>query len=165
MLLFQDFEAVLGKDYDRGLELLKQFAEAKSGAKPEYIIQEIEFPATRYLGKRSIVAMADMGTHFQQVMPEVGAAFADTKTAMTDDPAGLYYTWDEANQQSDLAIVIPAAPGTTIDGLTAIDIPASKALMIVYTGHTMVPYLHTKPWMPTSKPIIWKWATLSSKNT
>lgn len=134
MLLIQDFKGMIENDYDEGLAFLKQEAESILPAPPDLTVKEVDFPATYYLVKRATVAMKDMGTHFQTVMPEVGMAFANAGLEMAGTPSGLFYSWDEEQQNSDLAIGIPAAAGSTLDGLEAISLPAGRALQIDYVG-------------------------------
>jgi effector-binding domain-containing protein len=61
-------------------------------------------------------------------------AFSENSIEMTGTPTGLFYTWDEETQTSDVAIGIPAAKGETINGLTSIELPAGRALQIDYIG-------------------------------
>jgi len=132
MLLFRDMEGMLGDYYEEGLGYLKTYVESNKTS--EYKVDKIDFPATRYLVQRATVKMADMGQHFQTVMPEVAKAFLDSKVKMAGPTSGLFYTWDQETQTSDLAIGIPAAPGAEIDGLSVIDLAASSALKIDYYG-------------------------------
>lgn len=134
MLLFQDFEGMINKDYEEGLAFLKEEVESILPAPADFNIQHVDFSATRYLVKRETVTMKDMEQHFQETMPAVGMAFGQNSVAMAGTPAGLFYTWDEETQTSDVAIGIPAAADAAIDGLTAIDLPAGRALQIDYIG-------------------------------
>lgn len=132
MLLFQDMEGILGEYYEEGLEHLKKHVEANQT--PAYKVEKIDFPATRYLAQKATVKMADMGQHFQTVMPEVAQAFLSNNVKMAGPASGLFYTWDQETQTSDLAIGIPAALDADIDGLSVIDLAASVALKINYYG-------------------------------
>lgn len=134
MLLFQDFAGMINKDYEEGLAFLKEEVESILPAGPDLTIMEVDFPATYYLVKRATISMKDMEQHFQETMPAVGMAFSQNNIEMTGTPSGLFYTWDQEKQTSDLAIGIPATKGATIDGLTAIEIPAGRALQINYVG-------------------------------
>jgi effector-binding domain-containing protein len=134
MLLFQDVEGMIKEDYEQGLVYLKEEVESILPAEPELTVKQVDYPATRYLVKRETVAMKDMEQYFQETMPAVGMAFGQSGVEMTGDPVGLFYTWDEETQTSDVAIGIPAAVGATIDGLTAIDIYGGPALQIDYVG-------------------------------
>jgi len=134
IMMLQGFESIMIENYDRGLAKLKTYVEENLPEEPKFDISSFDFPTTNYLVNRQQVAMADMEAHFQTVLPQVGMTFAQSNTPMAGPPAGLYYTWDEANQTSDMALGIPAAEGTTLDGLTAISVPAGPALMIRYEG-------------------------------
>ena len=135
MLLFQDFKEMLDHDYKQGLELLKAEVESILPEGPALQVVRMNFPATRFVGKRETLNMADLQDHYQSVMPMVGSAVAGQGVEMTGAPAGVYYEWNEAEQTTDLFIAIPVADNATVDGLEAIDIPASAALRIDYVGN------------------------------
>lgn len=134
IMMLQGFEGIMIENYDRGLAMLKTYVEENLPEAPKLDIQSISFAATNYLVNRQEVAMADMESHFQSVLSQLGMAFAQSNTPIAGAPAGLYYTWDMENQISDMALGIPAAAGTTLDGLTAVSLPAGPALMISYVG-------------------------------
>jgi hypothetical protein len=134
MLLFQDFKSFIDQDYAEGLGNLKAYVESKQADIQSLEIKRVDFPGVYYLGQRKEIGMDEMEAHFANLMPAIGAAFADGRVAMQGAPTALYYTWDEENRRSDMAIGIPAAPGTTLAGLTALEIPASQALQIDYYG-------------------------------
>lgn len=134
MMLFQDVKSFIDKDYAEGLGYLKAYVEGKSTATPAFEISMIDYPGAYYLVQRDVVSMSDMNDHFQTVMPAVGKAFIDNDIAMAGAPSGLYYTWDEESQTSDMALGVPAAAGTTLAGLTTITLPAGKALQVNHYG-------------------------------
>lgn len=134
IMMLQGFEGIMIENYDRGLAKLKAQVEENLPTAPDLSIMQIDFPATRYLVNQQTVAMADMSNHFQTTMPQIGAAFNQNNIPMTGDPVGLYYTWDIEKQTSDMAIGIPTTEDANLDGLTAITLPAGKALQIEYIG-------------------------------
>lgn len=134
LIALQDVKGMLNKDYDEGLAYLKEEAESILPEPPTMQVQQIEFPATRYVGKRNTVAIADLSDHFQTVMPSVGVIVAESGTEMAGAPSGLYYLWDDENQITDLAIAIPVAADVELEGLDVFDIPATPALQVDYVG-------------------------------
>lgn len=134
IIALQDVEGMLNKDYDEGLAFLKAEAERILPEPPTLRVQRIDFPATRYVGQRKTVGIAELSDHFQTVMPDVGVAVAESGAEMTGAPSGLYYLWDEEQQMTDLAIAIPVAAGTELDGLEVFDLPAGPALQVDYVG-------------------------------
>ncbi len=134
MLLFQDFKGMIDKDYADGLGYLKKYVEAQSPKPADYVIEEIDFPATHFLGTRQQVGFDQMSAFFQTEMPKVGMAFAEQNLQMTGAPVGLYFEWNEAAKRTDMAVACPAPTGATLAGLTVFDLPAAKALRIQYYG-------------------------------
>jgi effector-binding domain-containing protein len=136
MLLFMDFDAAIGGDYQRGLELLKAYVEsqppATTAGAPK--VQETTLPGRHYLMHREVVSFADMGNFFQTHMPRLATDMQNAKIAMAGTPSGLFYKWDEARQESDAAVAIPVAPGTSLKGYSMLEMPGGKALLIDYYG-------------------------------
>ncbi|MEL6656696.1 MAG: SRPBCC family protein [Bacteroidota bacterium] len=135
ILLLQDVEGMVGKDYEDGLSFLKAEAESILPEGNTPTVNGIEFPATRFIGQRATVSLADLSDHFQSVMPMVGMKVAEAGAEMIGAPAALYYNWDEEQQQTDLAIVLPVASDLTVDGLDIFDIPAHNAVQADYVGN------------------------------
>jgi len=48
--------------------------------------------------------------------------------------AGIFYTWDEKNMSGDIAAAFPVSDNKPVNGATIVDVPASKAFMMTYTG-------------------------------
>jgi len=93
-------------------------------------IVETDREAMRYVGMRSTVSFDDMGPHFQEHMPKVGMAVG---AVMTGPPVGIFWTWDEENKESDMAVAVTVAEGD-VEGLEVFEIEGGKALMLVYYG-------------------------------
>lgn len=93
-------------------------------------IVETDRKAMRYVGMRSTVSFDDMGSHFQEHMPKVGIAAG---AAMTGPPAGIFWTWDEENKESDMAVAATVAEGE-VEGMDVFEIEGGKALMLAYYG-------------------------------
>jgi effector-binding domain-containing protein/uncharacterized protein YndB with AHSA1/START domain len=134
MLLFQDFEGAIEKDYDRGLELLKEQVEAKAAAMPQFKVQTVELPLRHFVALRQTVDMSEMTAVFGANTPKVYQAVEQAGLAMAGMPCGLYYTWDEAAGTSDCAQAIPLAEAHQLKGFETIEVAENEALLIEYYG-------------------------------
>lgn len=137
MLLFTDFKAMMDKDYDTGLGLLKKVVEEQAQNAPaakEYAIQVIDLPARYFVGTRAIVPIKDItkfyADNFGKPLPELEAK----KIEMAGAPSGLYFVWDEEKQQTDMAAAIPTKAKAEIKGMTTFEVAAGKTLLIEYYG-------------------------------
>lgn len=146
MGVFMDMEEMIGKDFDKGLTMLKQQAEeaatAEKAALAEktfdgYVIELIDRPQIVYVGKRNKrLKWADMeafyGTNFGAVAAALGAA----KIEMAGPPSGVLWAWNEQDQSADLMAAMPvqAGPEVKVAGFETHVVPAGKMAMTPYYG-------------------------------
>ena len=163
--LFYSMDKEMGKDFEKGLLALKEIAEANSGNAPQqsYAVMTMDFPATRFAMIRQQVKWADISSYFSPHLAILQQE-ASRNTISAGSPTGLYFVWDEKNQQTDMAAAVPVPAGTTLsDPLIRMeDIPASKAIYVTYTGgyekieaahNSLDKYLAEKKWTAKS-PVI-----------
>lgn len=135
MNLFMDIEGLVGKDYETGLNKLKKLIEEDmSKTYRGYQVQEMDAPTKYFIGVRKTVKFADMQAAIAEHLPKAHAAVQAAGIEMAGMPCDLYYNWDEANQQTDMAIVLPVKEKASVDGFETFEIPAGKALVIDYRG-------------------------------
>ncbi|MBS1568653.1 MAG: SRPBCC family protein [Bacteroidetes bacterium] len=143
--VFKDMDAMMGPVFASGLselkkmceaDVAKQVAEAKAKTFRGYTIETVDRPAVSYLGKRQKVKWAKLSEFFGQTFPMVAQAAGKAGIKMNGAPSGLYFEWDTAGMQTDVFAGIPVevAPGTKLDGLVLQEVPAGKALKVVYHG-------------------------------
>lgn len=143
--VFKDMDAMMGPVFASGLESLKKLCEAdvakqaadlKARTFRGYTIETVDRPAVTYLGKRQKVKWAKLSEFFGQTFPMVAQAAGKAGIKMNGAPSGLYFEWDTAGMQTDVFAGIPieVAPGTKVDGLALQEVPAGKALKVVYLG-------------------------------
>ncbi len=141
LVYFQGGEAAVGKDFDRGLELLEKYVKENppkmteySQQTPAYEVKEIDLEARHYLIHREVIDMAKVNDFFPAEMPKLGIAMAEQKLTINGTPSGLIFSWDEEKGKTDIAVGIPTPPGTKLKGYTNYEVPAGKALSIDYYG-------------------------------
>ncbi|MCB0552653.1 MAG: SRPBCC family protein [Phaeodactylibacter sp.] len=170
MLLFQDFQKGLEKDYQRGLELLKGVVEEKAktmASSGNLQVQEIDAPARYFLGVRETVAMNGLKARFEENFPKVFEAVSNAGLEMAGMPSALYYTWDEAKQSTDLAFVIPLKEKGQLKGFESFELPAGKALLVNFYGdyskigdaHTAIDQYLAANSLEASAPVIEEYVT------
>jgi effector-binding domain-containing protein len=143
MKLMELFGHGLDKDYERGLQRIKEKCEKMASetpaaaVMPEMKVMEMQFPGHTYAGVRKLIGWNEMDKFFMDTYPALKSKLGDSK----QDPASaLYYTWDTAKHQTDVAAVFPVSDAKAAKGATVFTIPASKSYMIAYQG----PYSNMK---------------------
>lgn len=124
---------MLEKSFEKGLNLLKDYAESGTITVSLYNIQEVTFPATNYASLRQKVKFADMTNYFENAYGKIYAAAA-TRVDTTKPSAAIYYTWDTENKESELAAAFPVNGTEDIKGLDMVNIPQSPAYLVEYRG-------------------------------
>lgn len=100
-----------------------------------YQIEEI-LPAPRFfITHRGEVAIENISQFYTQNISALYQKALNENIVVSGMPCGLYYTWDEANQKSDMAAALPTlAQLNNIPETNAVSIPSKPALKIVYQG-------------------------------
>lgn len=118
--------------FDRGFELLKIYSEAhRDDTAIVQNIQDVAYPAHIFAGARKVVKWAEIGAFCGQTYGALGPVLG----ARINGPASaIYYSWDEANQQTDMYPCFPVADNAAAHGATIVEVPASQAYMMHYVG-------------------------------
>lgn len=172
MMLFQDFKGSINKDYDRGLELLKEVVEKKAREMASqkyngYEIKRAPLPSQFFVGVRETVPMDKVSEFYASSLGKAFEAAQKTGAEMAGAPCGLYFIWDEASNSTDMAGVIPVKAKTEIQGLSSFELPASESLMVEYYGdyhniiaaHTAIEQYIAATGVKTSMPVIEEYVT------
>ncbi|OSZ79251.1 hypothetical protein CAP35_13640 [Chitinophagaceae bacterium IBVUCB1] len=128
-------KSMLQKMFDRGFVLLKNYSEAHANDAPAagsaFNIEETQFAAHTYAGVRQVIKWADMMTFYDKTYADMGKKLGSRIVGPASD---IVYKWDEANQQADMHVGFPVADNKPVDGGTIVEVAASPAYMIKYTG-------------------------------
>lgn len=140
---FMDMDAMIGKDFDKGLGMLKEQVEAAeverkaNQASAGYVIEAIENPEMVFVGKRDAkVKWSDMAAFYGTNFQLAGGAIGKAKLAMAGAPSGVFWAWNEADQTADMLAGFPVKAGADlkVDGFDVHVIPAGKMLKTPYYG-------------------------------
>lgn len=144
--VFMDMDAMIGKDFDKGLGMLKVQVEAAAAlgkaALAErtvngYVIETIDRPEMIYVGKRNKKVKWDaISNYYANTFPAAGAALGAAKVEMAGAPSGVYWEWNEKDQTADMMAAMPVEGGADlkVPGMETYVVPASKACMTPYYG-------------------------------
>lgn len=135
--LFYSMDKEMGNDFEKGLFALKEISEKQSGTAPKqmYEVTTMNFPATSFAMIRQEIKWTDITSFFAQHIPLLYEE-ARKNNVTAGAATGLYYVWDEKNQQTDIAAAVPVAAGTGMQNsiIRIENIAASKAVYVNYTG-------------------------------
>lgn len=138
--LFSNLEVRMGDAFEEGLTNLKNVLEASNTAgatqKQTYEVQQLNFSGSEYaVYRQDDVKWNEIAIFFEQYRPrvadEAGKAGGNPQTA-----SGLFYSWDDLNQKTDVAAAYTVNEGTKManDSFTVVSIPASKAIYVDHYG-------------------------------
>ena len=129
-------DAMIGKDYDKGLTSLKELSErlASSNTFRGFKVETTELSPRTYIGKKDTVKWADMESFFSTNFGAAMSALTRKKAPVAGMPSGLYFMWDEPNQQAVMAAAIPVEGEYTLPGFEAWPV-SGTAFKIAYYGN------------------------------
>lgn len=133
MGLFHNMSTSMEPVFDEGLDTLKSICEAQAAAMPKYDVKETEWTGRNCVAIRKTVPFTDISSFFANNFGKIYKAI----TAAGDKPGiplGVYFTWDTAARQTDLAAAIPYEGKKKPKGFDELDLPATKAYSVDYYG-------------------------------
>ncbi len=143
---FMDMDAMIGKDFEKGLAMLKEQTEADQAERKAamdsktfggYVIETVDRPELVYVGKRDKkVKWADIAAFYAKNLPGSGAAAGAAGVQVAGPPSGVYWEWNEKEQTADMMAGFPVKgdANTKVPGYDTYVIPSSKTLMVAYYG-------------------------------
>jgi len=127
----------MGKNFEQGLANLKAAIEKEGPATTgkAYDVLPLNFPSTTYALRRRQLSWTEIPSFYAQQLPQIYEKAISAK-ATPGSPSGLFYVWDETNQQADMAAAVSVAAGTTFSDSTiqVMNLPGSKAVYVNYYG-------------------------------
>ncbi len=123
----------LEKDFDKGLDNLKNYAEMHANDAPDYKIESIQYPGHTYAAIRKTISVdhATMMQFFDESYQALGQAAGPR---ISGPASALTYNWDEANKQADIAVAFPVSGEEAVKGATMIRVDPSPAYRLTYMG-------------------------------
>lgn len=132
--LFMSMDKMIGKDFETGLGMLKQIVDQQVAEAAKYEIKEVDFPARVYAAIQKEVPFADIKTFYAESFTAIGSALAKALLPMAGAPSGIYYSYDEVNQVTNMAAAIPIPRPKNLGEIGTLQLPAARAYVIDYYG-------------------------------
>jgi effector-binding domain-containing protein len=135
MSLFFPIEKMIGPDYEKGLAKLKAYAESKKPTSYRgFEVKAVENQAKWFVGLRKTVDFKDIANYLEQSYRTIGEAMSKANVQASGKPVGLYYTYDEKTQKTDMVAAMPIAEKKEIPGLQLFEWPAGMEATVDFTG-------------------------------
>lgn len=120
-------KSMIGMDYERGLKLLKDYAETGAVSSKTEFIGVVEVPETHYLGVSAATQLQDIHNSMDDSISKVTAL---AKGKNTDDIIGsIYHKMDIKKQQCKYTAFAPVSAENSMASIAP-----CKALKVVHTG-------------------------------
>jgi effector-binding domain-containing protein len=100
----------------------------------EYKVHEIAWPGKTFITKRATINFDRLTDFFRKTYSEIYNGLENIGVLSTEPPCAIFYSIDEAKQETDLCAAIPVNKVDEIDNFEKVIIPKSKALMVPYYG-------------------------------
>ena len=136
--LFSSLDKTMGPDFEQGLRSIKAVIEKSNSVAAKtasYDVKQMNFASTTFATIRQKIRQADIGSFYSVHLPEIYTATLKEKIT-PGMPAGLIYSWETLNQETDYAVGVVVPENSQLTGplVQAIEIPASKAIYADYFG-------------------------------
>jgi len=129
-------ESMIGMDYDRGLSMLKEFAETGKVSSELDIVGKTNFPGGKYIGIKTSTSMDKMGESmekdFTKLLEHVKGSH---ENAVAGNPFSIYHKWDPVKKQAEYTAAIPVnSKVDLLSGMFEGEYPATEMFTIHHTG-------------------------------
>ena len=138
--LFRPFNLImkggLGNSYKEGLKDIKKLVEERyeAGKYRGFEITQQDMDERYFLMKRSIVSFDNIQQFYAQNLGSLFAKVQSSGLEMKGMPCGLYFSYDEISQKTDMAAAIPINADADVEGVLSHTIPAGRAVQLDYLG-------------------------------
>ena len=129
-------EAMIGMDFDRGLNMLKEFAEeGKVHSKLEYK-GESNFDGCKYIGIKTNCSVDQIGNKMEQDYGQLMEFMNDKQDKMAGAPFSIYHEWDLINKKASYTACVPVTeiPEGTPSNVISGEVPATKVHSVHHHG-------------------------------
>jgi effector-binding domain-containing protein/uncharacterized protein YndB with AHSA1/START domain len=133
MGLVMNMDKAAGKDFAQGLANMKAYCES-APATTAYKVKDVDWAGKTALSIRKTVKFEDMPKFFGDNYPKMYQAITKAG-AKPGTPMAVYYNYDEAGKQADVAAAVPYEGGKVASKEYAtLNLPAGKAYAMDYYG-------------------------------
>lgn len=133
-------EAYIGMDYERGLNLLKDYVEKGHVQSKLNFKGESTFPGTKYVGIKNSCSIDDIGEAMKKDFGKIESFIKQHQEIATGDAYSIYHKWDMVKRKASYTscVGVTSIPEDLPADFTAEEIPETKIYTLRHTG----PYHH-----------------------
>ncbi len=134
--MVKTMNAMIGMDYERGLQMLKRFIETGSRQCQLEILGRESFSGFSYLGLRVQCAISDVGPSMETHFAELTRKFDEAGLKPSGAPFSIYHKWDMGKGRVDYTLGFPVegVNGNAPAGVLAASLPDIEVYTIKHTG-------------------------------
>ena len=132
--MIDGIKTYVGLDYERGLKMLKEYAETGSVKSKLTIEGVVDTPEMHYIGVNAQCTMDEIGDSMKTTLPAADELAKKSGIDITGPPAAIYHKTDLKNRDIEYSAVLPVKAATPIDGASCGTIPAGKAIKVTHVG-------------------------------
>ncbi len=133
-------EAYVGMDYDRGLSLLKDYAEdGKVHSRLDFKGYE-QFDGYKYIGVKTDCSMDNVGPSMEQDFEKLWSYMKGKEDSIAEKPFSIYHKWDMVKNKASYTTGVPvkSIPDDLPENMISGNMPSSKVYTLAHHG----PYEH-----------------------
>lgn len=133
-------EGFIGMDYERGLNLLKDYVEKGEVESKLEFLGEQEFPGTKYVGIKKSCSMTEMGEKMSEDFGALESHVEGLSGVKVTGAYSIYHKWDMKNKSVTYTacLGVDKHPDTIPAGMFNDEIPSTKVHVVRHIG----PYKH-----------------------
>ena len=133
-------ESFIGMDFDRGLNMLKEYVEEGTVNSKLEFLGEGSYPGCQYLGIKRTCSMSDIGTSMSKDFESLWSYIGKDSDNLASESFSIYHKWDMRKQQVTYTSGVPLKdlPDDPPSGMITGKIPASPTYTLRHVGS----YLH-----------------------
>lgn len=133
-MLVMNMDKMVGKDFERGLELLKELSDKEAADVNKYQVKSLDYGTKNYAVIREVVPFTQIADFFTRSFPKIGKVLKENKVKMNGAPLGLYFSYDEQKQITDMAAAVQVSKKVESGEIKMFSMPAGKSYVIDYYG-------------------------------
>lgn len=128
--------AMLGMDFNRGLQMLKDLAEEGEVCSKLDFVGETDYTGCTYIGISKKVAIQDMGPSMEKDFTMLMEYMADKTDLISSEPISIYHQWElvKGNAHYTAAIPVSQIPDNLPSVMVTGEIPPTRIYKLRHTG-------------------------------
>ncbi|GJM28999.1 MAG: transcriptional regulator [Cyclobacteriaceae bacterium] len=136
----KSMEAFIGMDFDRGLNMLKEYVEDGAIKSKLEFVGKGRYPGCQYVGIKRTCSVPEVGSAMTKDFERLKNYGEEHHDNIASEPFSIYHKWDPVKQSVSYTAGLPlkSVPSPAPDGMVKGAIPETATYTVRHIG----PYLH-----------------------